>query len=273
MRTNALKELWSSGEAAVNGWLAIPSSFAAEVMATCGWDSITIDMQHGVVDYQAAVTMLQGISTTETVPMVRVPWNDPGIIMKALDAGAYGVICPMVNSRDEAERLVQACRYPPQGFRSSGPIRATLYAGSDYQQYANETVIALAMIETKTALERLDEILSTPGLDGVYIGPADLSFSLTGRFGFDHAEGTAQFDAIMTILAAAKRHGIVAGIHTGSPAYAAKMIQAGFQLVSINSDAKLLETAARTAVTSVREALRKERPSESAAAQAVVSPY
>jgi len=252
VRENALKRLWQGGGAAVNGWLTIPSSFSAEVMAHAGWDSVTIDMQHGVVDYQAAVTMLQAISTTSAVPLVRVPWNDPSAIMKALDAGAYGVICPMVNSREEAERMVQACRYPPLGYRSSGPVRATLYAGADYQLHANETVLPFAMIETRTALDRLDEILSTPGLEALYVGPADLSFSLTGRYGFDHPEGSALFEAIKHILAAAKRHGVVAGIHTGSPSYAAKMIELGFQLVSITSDSKLLADAARAAVEAAR---------------------
>ena len=101
-------------------------------MAHQGWDSLTIDLQHGVVDYQTAVGMLQAISTTAVVPMVRVPWLDPGIVMKMLDAGSYGVICPMINNRDEAETFVRACRYPPRGSRSMGPIRATLYAGDDY---------------------------------------------------------------------------------------------------------------------------------------------
>jgi hypothetical protein len=106
MRTNNLRTIWQAGGAAVNGWLAVPNSFSAEVMAHQGWDTLTIDLQHGVVDYQAMVTMLQAISTTPTVPVVRVPWLEPGILMKALDAGAYGVICPMVNTREEAQKLV-----------------------------------------------------------------------------------------------------------------------------------------------------------------------
>jgi 4-hydroxy-2-oxoheptanedioate aldolase len=142
MRENRIRSLWSQGEAAVNGWLAIPSAFSAETMAHAGWDSLTIDMQHGVIDYQAAVNMLTAISTTPTVPIVRVPWLDPGIIMKMLDAGAYGVICPMVNTREDAEKLVAATHYPPRGTRSFGPIRALLYAGADYARHANDTVIA-----------------------------------------------------------------------------------------------------------------------------------
>ena len=106
MRENRLRTLWKSGTAVVNGWLAIPNGFAAETMAHQGWDSLTVDMQHGIVDYQAMVTMLQAVSTTATVPIVRVPWLEPGILMKSLDAGAYAVICPMVNSRVDAQNLV-----------------------------------------------------------------------------------------------------------------------------------------------------------------------
>jgi 4-hydroxy-2-oxoheptanedioate aldolase len=106
MRPNKIREVWQAGGAIVNGWLAIPNSFSAETMAHQGWDSLTIDLQHGVVDYQAMVTMLQAISTTDTVPVVRVPWLEPGILMKTLDAGAYGVICPMVNTKEDAQKLV-----------------------------------------------------------------------------------------------------------------------------------------------------------------------
>ncbi len=110
MRANRLKEIWAKGDAVVNGWLSIPSAFSAEVMSHQGFDSLTIDMQHGVVDYQAALSMLAAISTTDTVPLVRVPCLEPGIIMKMLDAGCYGIICPMVNSAEEAQRFVGACR-------------------------------------------------------------------------------------------------------------------------------------------------------------------
>src|SRR6185369_11917132 len=160
MRPNPLRTLWQSGGAAVNGWLAIPNGFSAETMAHQGWDSLTVDLQHGVVDYQTAVTMLQAISTTPTVPLARVPWLDPGILMKMLDAAVYGVICPMINSAEEARRLVAACRYPPKGTRSFGPIRALLYGGADYPKHANDTILVIAMIETRDALTNLDEILA-----------------------------------------------------------------------------------------------------------------
>ena len=133
MRKNKLKELFKEGKPIINSWLAVPSSFSAETMANQGWDSLTIDMQHGLIDYPNAVSMLQAISTTTTTPMARVNWNEPGQIMKILDAGCYGVICPMVSNRKEAENFVQACQYPPKGYRSFGPIRASIYGGDDYE--------------------------------------------------------------------------------------------------------------------------------------------
>ena len=160
MRENLLRTLWKSGGAAVNGWLSIPNSFSAETMAHQGWDTLTIDMQHGMIDYSAMIPMLQAISTTSTVPVVRVPWLEPGILMKTLDAGAYGVICPMVNTREDAQKLVAYTHYAPRGTRSFGPVRATLYAGPDYAQHANDTIVTFAMIETAQALDNLDNILS-----------------------------------------------------------------------------------------------------------------
>jgi 4-hydroxy-2-oxoheptanedioate aldolase len=253
MRENTLRRLWGEGKAAVNGWCAIPSSFSAETMAYQGWDTVTVDMQHGVVDYQVAVTMLQGISTTPTIPLVRVPWLEPGILGKVLDAGAYGVICPMINNRAEAERLVAACHYPPKGSRSFGPIRALLYAGADYAKHANDTVVVFAMIETRDALNNLDEILSVPGLDAIYIGPADLSNALGCTPKFDQEEKPV-VEAIDLIVSRAKKHGVVAGIHNGTPEYAQKMIDKGFQFVTIASDARLMAAKAAEVIGKMRAA-------------------
>lgn len=261
MRENKIRSIWQSGGVVINGWLAIPSSFSAEVMAHAGWDSLTIDMQHGPVHYDAALPMLQAISTTETIPLARVPWNEPGMIMKMLDAGCYGIICPMINTRAEAEAFVGACRYPPLGYRSHGPTRAVLYAGSDYPGNANETVITMAMIETVTALENLDDILSVPGLDALYVGPADLSQSLGGKpaFNFDDPR---LVEAIDKIVAAAKRHGIVAGIHTGGGEPALRLIEKGFQFITILSDARIMASATGQAIAALRGA--KPSPGEEA---------
>ena len=254
MRENRIRSIWKAGGAVVNGWLAIPTGFSAETMAHQGWDSLTIDMQHGVMDYQAAVNMLTAISTTNTVPVVRVPWNEPGILMKMLDAGAYGLICPMVNTREDAEKLVAATHYPPLGSRSMGPIRATLYGGADYQPRANETIVVFAMIETRQALDNLDEILSVKGLDAVYIGPADLSLALGCNPTFDDVDKPVA-EAIDMILAKAKEHGVVAGVHNGTPEGALRRIAKGFQFISISSDARLMAAGAQQVVAKMRQGL------------------
>lgn len=243
MRPNRIKACWQRDESVVNGWLTLPTSIPAEVMAHEGWDSLTIDLQHGLIDYQTAVTILQAISTTATVPLVRVPWLEPGIIMKALDAGAYGIICPMINSAEEAARFVAACRYPPAGVRSCGPIRANVYAGSGYVAGANDQIVTMAMIETRPALEQLETILSVDQLNAIYVGPADLSISLgyPPRLDTDQPEVV---EAINFIVAKAREKKIFAGIHTESPAYALKMIEKGFRFVTVGTDLRLLTSKA-----------------------------
>jgi 4-hydroxy-2-oxoheptanedioate aldolase len=251
MRENRLRTLWRSGTAVVNGWLAIPNGFAAETMAHQGWDSLTVDMQHGIVDYQAMVTMLQAVSTTATVPIVRVPWLEPGILMKSLDAGAYAVICPMVNSRVDAQNLVAWTHYAPRGVRSFGPIRAQIYGGADYPQHANETIVTFAMIETTKALDNLDDILSVEGLDAIYIGPSDLSLSLGCRPVLDEVDPKAQ-QAIDHVLERAKAHGIVAGIHNAGSESALQRIAKGFQFVTVSSDARLMASGAQQVIAQMR---------------------
>jgi 4-hydroxy-2-oxoheptanedioate aldolase len=251
MRENALKNRLSKDLPALNGWLCLPASFSAEVMAAQGWDSLTIDLQHGLIDYQTAVGMLQAISGGQTTPLVRIPWLDPAITMKVLDAGAYGVICPMINSAEETERFVAACRYPPAGIRSFGPLRARVYAGSGYFQEANRTILAIAMIETRSALEHLDEILSVPGLDGIYVGPSDLSIALGFEPTLDSTEKTL-LDAIKQIVDAAKAKNLIAGIHTHSPAYARRVMDLGYRFVTIGSDVQFL-TAKATEILQAME--------------------
>jgi|TARA_B100001540_G_scaffold244875_1_gene219943 4-hydroxy-2-oxoheptanedioate aldolase len=258
MRKNKLKEIFKQNKSVINGWLQIPSSFSAEVMAHQGWDSLTIDMQHGVIDYPNALQMLQAISSTDTIPMARVNWNEPGQIMKILDAGAYGVICPMVSNREQAEKFVQACQYPPKGYRSFGPIRGLIYGGSDYANHANDEILKLAMIETSEALQKLDEIMSTPGLDGIYIGPADLSLAIGQKPAFDNPEGSPTYEQIINILKHAKKNNLVAGIHNATPEYAQKMIDLGFQLVTIGSDQRYMSAGAKSSVSKLKNIKSKE---------------
>ena len=251
MRDNRLRHIWKSGGTAVNGWLAIPNGFSAETMAHQGWDSLTIDMQHGVIDYAAMVTMLQAVSTTDVVPVVRVPWLEPGIVMKSLDAGAYGIICPMVNTREDAQRLVAYTHYAPQGTRSFGPVRAALYGGADYAAKANETVVAFAMIETAQALDNLDAILSVEGLDAIYIGPSDLSLALGCKPVFDDVDPPVA-QAIDHIVARARHHGVVAGVHNGRADVARARVAKGFRFVTLGSDARLLASGSQQLLSAMR---------------------
>jgi 4-hydroxy-2-oxoheptanedioate aldolase len=250
---NRVKQIFASGKAVVNGWLAIPSGFAAETMAQCGFDSITVDLQHGVQDYLSLVECYQAVAAHPVTVMARVPWNEPGIIGKVLDAGAYGVICPMINTREQAEAFVSYCKYPPQGARSNGPIRMVIYGQvSSYQQTANDEILCLPMIETREAVANLEAILDVPGVAGVYIGPSDLGFShgLPPKLDREEPEILAIYERV---LRACGDRGLKAGIHCGSAAYAARAIGMGFRLVSIMNDASLMAMAARNAVNQVRK--------------------
>lgn len=244
MRQNRLKEIWSEGRAVLNGWLSLPDPVVAENLAEQGWDALTIDMQHGLIGHAALVPMLQALRASQVTPLVRVSWNAPGEIMKALDAGAMGVICPMISTVAECEAFVGACRYPPAGYRSYGPIRAALVYGADYASHANAEVLTLAMIETAEGLENVEAIAAVPGLDGIYIGPSDLSLALGGDPRQDTDEPTlmAAFDRIM---AASRAAGIRVGLHTSSVAYGKKMIARGFDLVTVGSDLRYLAAGRR----------------------------
>jgi 4-hydroxy-2-oxoheptanedioate aldolase len=246
---NKLKRLWAEGTPTVNGWLSIGNMLTAEIMATQGYDSVTIDMQHGALDYTSALAMMHAMRGADITPMVRVPWNEPGIIMKALDAGAQGIICPMINTAEDAARFVSYTLYPPLGQRSSGPTRATFAYGS-YGLDANDEVIALAMIETHEGLENIEAIASTPGLAGLYIGPSDLTLGTQkGRLppGFDREE-PEMIEIIRNIPAVCRRHDIRASLHCGTAEYAARAIQWGFDMTTVSGDTRLLAAAASASV-------------------------
>ena len=250
MRANHVKELWKNQKTAIGGWLSIPSGISTEIMAHQEWDVLTIDMQHALVSVSDMVPMITAISTTNVTPFVRVPWLEPGIIMKALDAGSFGVICPMINTLEDAERFVSYCRYAPQGTRSFGPGRAALYAGNDYATQANDTILTLAMIETLEAMDNLEGILKVEGLDAVFVGPSDLGLSLGNAPG-NHEEPVL-LEAIETILNKAKSNGKRVGIYTLTPEYAKRMIKLGFDYVVIGSDARMLTAQAKKVLTEIR---------------------
>jgi len=253
MQPNLLKQQWRNGQATLNAWLSLANPFVAELMAHQGFDTLTIDMQHGLMDGSEAIAMLQAIATTGCAPVVRVPWNEPGILMRMADAGAYAIICPMINSRAECEAFVGALRYPPAGYRSYGPLRARLIGGADYVQHANGRLVALAMIETAQALEAMDAIAATAGLDGIYVGPADLSISLGGSQLTDYTDPFL-VSKLEQVVETARRHQIIAGLHCATPAYAARAVQMGFQFVTAANDAALLESGAAAAARAFRDA-------------------
>ena len=256
MIRNRLRQLWDGGRPTLNGWLSIGNPFSAEIMAAQGYDSLTVDMQHGALDYSNLLPMLQAMRASGVVPLARVPWLEPGIVMKALDAGAYGIICRMVNSGAEAAALVSYLRYPPAGQRSFGPTRASFSAGANYGEEANGEIIAFAMVETAQAMANLEDIAATPGLDGIYVGPSDLSLSLTGGRlapGFDRDEPEI-VDALRAVAAACRRHGIRAGLHCMSPDYAARAVGWGYDMTTVSGDTRLLANAAAASVAAFREA-------------------
>ena len=255
MIPNRLKQIWAAGQPTLNGWCSIGNSFTAEIMAAQGFDSVTVDMQHGALDYSHLLPMFQAMRASGACLLARVPWNEPGVIMKALDAGAYGIICPMVNTPEEAARFVSYLRYPPLGQRSYGPTRVSFSAGADYAAEANGEILAFAMIETADAMANLDAIAATPGLDGLYVGPADLTLSLTqGRLppGFDREE-PEMIAALHRIVAACRANNIRAALHCGTPDYAARAIGWGFQMVTIGGDSRFLASAASAAVAGFRK--------------------
>ena len=229
-----------------------PNGFSTEIMAQAGWDSVTVDMQHGLHDYLSMVQCLQPMTAHPVTSLVRVPWNEPGIIGKTLDAGAWGVICPMVNNRKEAEALVSACLYPPEGKRSFGPVRAALYGGAGaYQDTANQRILVIPMIETKEAIDNFEDILDVPGISGVYVGPSDLGVSLGHGPAVDR-EDPFFLEIYRKLIEATSQRGQFAGLHTGRPEYAARMVKMGFKLTTVSYDSGLLGTAARETVQMTR---------------------
>ena len=250
MKTRLI-DTWTAGKAAINAWLAVPSPVTAELTARADFDSVTVDLQHGLIDYQAALTMLQAMSASGATPLARAPWLDPGLIMKLLDAGALGIVCPMINTPEDAEKLVRCTRYAPRGTRSFGPTRSAIVYGAQYWTRANTDVVTLAMIETAEALDNLDAIVATPDLSGVYIGPSDLSLSMGHTPKLDHDE-PAVVAAIHRIRSAAHRAGIKAGIHCLSPSYARSMIDAGFDLVTLGSDLRIYVAALEETIETLK---------------------
>jgi 4-hydroxy-2-oxoheptanedioate aldolase len=247
---SSLREKWAAGEETLGLWLSLPSFVSAEITARQLVDYVCVDTQHGVIDYQASASMIQAIELAGGTPIVRVPWNDPGIIGKSLDAGAHGVIVPMVNTREEAEAVVRSARYAPDGSRSWGPVLVGM-RHVDNKTWAAETIAVIPMIETVDALANLDEILTVPGVDAIYVGPADLGVSL--GLSASGNEGNPIFDeALATIVAACQRHGVVPGIHSTGSLTPTRREQ-GFRMITVTSDALALRSGYDSELAAARQ--------------------
>ena len=261
--SHPLAEAFASRRPALGAWAGLPAAVSCEIMSRAGFDYVCIDMQHGLADYSDALPMLAAIDLGTATPVVRVPWNEQGIIGRMLDAGAMGIIIPMVNSRAEAEAAVRSCRYAPKGSRSFGPTRVVLRDGPGYFAGANDAVKCIPMVETVAALENLEDIVSTPGVDAVYVGPADLSVSLGLPPG--NNDGVAAFDdALAAIVAACQNHGVVPGIHS-TPTLTPTRVAQGFRLVTVTADNAALSATVTAHRQSVLDALSGTTPATSAA--------
>lgn len=250
MRPNALRQRLAAGEIAINGWLSIPSSYSAEGIGHSGVHSATVDLQHGMIGQADALHMLQALSATPAVPLVRVPALDGPVVMRMLDAGAYGIICPMISTVDETAALVRACRYPPGGERSFGPSRGLLYGGPDYVAHADAEIMVIPMVETVAAVENIDAILAVEGVDMVYLGPNDLAFGFDGNVGPDRSRSE---EAMAHVIARARAAGIPVGIFCANAAEARRRVEEGCQLVTPGNDFGQMMRAMRESVAALAE--------------------
>lgn len=252
MKNNRLLEMFRAAQPAVAGWLSLDSAYAAELVGSSGFDAVVVDCQHGMAGHAQMVAMLQALSHTPAVGLVRVSQNNLAEINRALDAGAWGVICPLVNSVMEATRFARACRYPlggVEGDRSFGPARGLLVGGADYPQHANAQMLALAMIETQAGLDVVEAIAAVAGVDGLFIGPSDLGIALGLGPGAAHTHPVLAA-AITRIHQACRSAGKVTGIWCATAEMAREMQAQGLQLVVPGHDAMWLkaEIARRLAV-------------------------
>jgi 4-hydroxy-2-oxoheptanedioate aldolase len=222
-------------QAAVLGaWLFLREPTAAEMASKAGYDYVCIDMQHGLMDLNMMSTMLAHIDTADAVPIVRTTILDPGLMGRIIDAGAFGVIVPMVNTVAQAEAAVRACRYAPVGDRSVGPIGAGIRYGGRYLQAADDAVTVIPMIETAEAVDNVEDIAAVPGVGALYVGPADLSLSMGLPMGMDQAD--RGFDvALRRVVAACETNGVIPGIQA-SPELVEKRRDQGFKMITVGYD-------------------------------------
>ena len=252
MRVNKVKTLWQQGKAPTVAWLFSADTYIGELIANAGFDALVLDMQHGMgIGPDRAALWLQAVSTKDTVPIVRVPWNEPAYIQWVLDAGAYGVIVPLVNSREEAAKAAGACRYPPLGYRSVGPNRARFYGGVDYLEGANREVICLIMIENINTVAHVEELAGVRGIDGFFIGPADLAVTI-GLAPGEIQNSSRHAEACRLVLDVAKSHGLIAGVYSRSAQEMLRRTEEGFMFCPCINDVHALTVAADATLQEIR---------------------
>lgn len=241
----------------LNGYVSLASPLSAELYALQGWDTVTLDMEHGSIGFDAAVSILQAVAASGAIPLARVPKGEPALIPRLLDAGVLGITAAMIQTRTEAENLVRACRYPPAGTRGlSRQTRAALVYGKRYVATANERISVFAMIETQEGMDNLEAITAVPGLDGIYFGGVDYGMSLRGgRGSAPIAEDDIQAGVELAALRIVQRCGgrsMIAGMNAGNPSAAAGLLGKGFRFITLSSDANAMITQSKAWVSEAR---------------------
>lgn len=248
-----LKHRWQRGEVTLGAWCNIGNSLSTEILAKGGFDWVLVDMQHGCMGYDTAVEMIRAIDLAGITPLVRVPWNEPATVGRMLDAGAMGIVAPMIQNAEEARALVEACRYPPVGRRSLGPIRAMARDGVGYIATANDHIAVIPMIETTEALGVVEEIAAVPGVDALFVGPFDLSLSLGLRPGDN--DGVPEFDNAMERVNQAARSNDIATAVLSTSALASRRAEQGFRMISVISDSQAVAAMAQSSLASARASI------------------
>ncbi len=252
MRANHVKRRLAAGEPSVGTWLALPSPEAAEYVATVGFDWLVADTEHNAIDIRTLCQMFGAIAPAGVAPMVRIPWNSPENFKRVLDAGAWGIVVPMVNSREEAEQAVEATRYPPHGARSVGggmPALRFGTTGGEYLRRADEEILLVLQIEHVQAVERCDEILSVPGVDACFIGPNDMAASMGIGLGVPlESDHPRLVEAIAHVQATAKACGVAPGIHCSDSNGVNQRIAEGFQFLALASELRYMLAGLKDAI-------------------------
>jgi 4-hydroxy-2-oxoheptanedioate aldolase len=249
IKTNPVTDKLRAGLPAVGSWLSLCSPVAAESMAQVGWDWLVVDAEHSPVGFDTMVNCFRAAQLGGAVPMARVPWNDIIWIQRTLDAGALGLVVPMVNTVEDARAVVSNMKYSTKGQRSFGGSRVAPYIDADYRDWADEHLTIIVMIETVQAVENAEAILAIEEINGCFIGPNDLALSM----GLSAKEigGAAHEAAMQEVLAACKKTGKAAGKHCFNAVEVSERIAQGFQFLALMSDGALMMNAARTAFSSI----------------------